>query len=149
MEIQGYENYLIYEDGRVCNKFKKFLKPQINHNYLRVAVCKNNKKKWFRIHRLIALHYIPNPDNKAEVDHINDNPSDNRIENLQWLTQKENLDKMIRISNTGEKYITKSKGYYNIQKWNCFHETLNCSKYTLEDAIMLRDSLLSMEDDVV
>ena len=149
MEIQGYPNYLIYEDGRVYSKYKKdFMKPSVNRGYCRVNLY-NTKRVTFQVHRLVALHYIPNPENKPEVDHINDNPSDNRKENLQWLTQQENLDKIIRISNTGEKYIYIHKKCYNIFKNNCFRESLPCSKYTLEDAIMLRDSLLSMEDYII
>jgi hypothetical protein len=151
MEIEGYPNYLIYEDGRVYSKKRnKFLKPSKDKKgYISCHLYINSNGKWFFIHRLIALHYIPNPENKAEVDHINDNPSDNRKENLQWLTKKENLDKRKTISNTGEKYIYIVNNLYNIFKRNWFRESLPCSKYNLEDAIMLRDALLSMEDDVV
>ena len=144
MEITGFTNYLIYDDGRVWSKNrKKFLKPQsLKEGYLRVGLNKNNKKKMFLIHRLVALHYIPNPQNKPEVDHINNITNDNRVENLQWLTGQENIDKRNLISNTGEKYIyycRKHNGYNiripNINKW------LN-KNYTLQDAINLRDALL-------
>ena len=111
MEIEGYENYLIYDDGRVYSKKRKlFMKHDINEKgYHRIQLYNNSKCKKFYIHRLIAIHYIPNPDNKPEVDHINDNPNDNRKENLQWLTAEENLDKRNLPSNTGEKYIHKRK----------------------------------------
>ncbi len=152
MEIQGYEDYLIYEDGRVYSKRKKiFMKHSINNKgYLRICMCINYKRKWFYIHRLIAIHYIPNPDNKPEVDHIDINPLNNSISNLRWATRREqNLNKK-PFSNTGEKYISKSKSNkYKIAKRNCFCESLNCSKYTLEDAINLRDALLSIEDNIV
>jgi len=66
MEINDYPNYLIYEDGRVWSKKRKiFMKTQNNNNdYIFVRLCKNNKGKNFYIHRLIAIHYIPNPNNK-------------------------------------------------------------------------------------
>ena len=148
-DINNYPNYLIYTDGRIYSKYSnRFIKPYPNkRGYLGVGLCKNGKRKMFRLNRLVALQFIPNPENKSDVDHINDIKTDNRVENLQWLTQQENLDKRITVTNTGYKYITKRKdNRYSIEKHNCFREYLSCSNYTLEDAVMLRDSLLSMED---
>ena len=54
--------------------------------YLRVTI--NGRK--YRVHRLIAQAFAPNPSNKPEVDHINRNPSDNRVENLRWATPSQN-----------------------------------------------------------
>tara|TARA_R110002153_G_scaffold157939_3_gene309989 strand:+ start:1463 stop:1912 length:450 start_codon:yes stop_codon:yes gene_type:complete len=91
MEIVGYENYLIYEDGRVQNKkTKRYLKSWISDGYYHVELRKDGKRKSYRVHRLIALYYIPNPENKKEVDHINRDRADNRIENLRWATKSEN-----------------------------------------------------------
>jgi len=151
MEIEGYPNYLIYDDGRVYSKKRKiFMKPSLIKGYLSIRLFIDSKRKGFLIHRLVALHYIPNPHNKPEVDHIDINPLNNSISNLRWATRQEQIDNRNVVTNTGEKYISKHKlNYYQIIKTNCFHETLNCSHYTLEDAIMLRDSLLSMENDVV
>ena len=71
MEIQGYPNYLIYEDGKVCSKkSNRVLKPYINHGYLQITLSNNGKQKKMSIHRLVAIHYIPNPENKPCVDHI-------------------------------------------------------------------------------
>ena len=63
MEIQGYPNYLIYPDGRVYNiKRKIFMKHANNgNNYLFIYLSNKGKKKHFYIHRLVAIHYIPNP----------------------------------------------------------------------------------------
>ena len=61
--------------------------------YIFVRLNNNSEKKNFYIHRLIALHYIANPENKTDVDHINNNRFDNTLTNLQWLTHQENLDK--------------------------------------------------------
>ena len=84
MEIQGYSNYLIYEDGRVQNKkTKRFLKAAPDKDgYFICGLCKDNKPKTKKIHRLVALHYLPNPENKPEVDHRNRDKQDNRVENL-------------------------------------------------------------------
>ena len=93
MEIQGYNNYLLYPDGRVWSKYRKgrFLKQHIQYKgYVFVVLYNNNNKgKRLFIHRLIAIHYIPNPENKPQVDHIN-RRNDNRIENLRWATPSEN-----------------------------------------------------------
>jgi hypothetical protein len=92
MEVRGYPNYLIYPDGRVYNKkYKRFLKPSDNgQGYLKVDLCKDGERKTHSIHRLVAEQYIPNPDNKPEVDHIYRDRKDNRVENLQWVTSSEN-----------------------------------------------------------
>jgi len=152
MEINGYPNYLIYEDGRVYNKkFKRFLTAYINNSgYYRIGLFNNGKSKMFYIHRLIALHYIPNPNNYPEVDHIDRNRQNNNISNLRWASKSMQNENRNVISNTNEKYIylKKIKGkslYYYIEKKKCFRKTLSCNKFTLDDAINLRDSLLSID----
>ena len=110
MEIEGYPKYLIYDDGRVYSKKGKgrFLIPQMTiHGYYQVCLCGNSKVKLFKVHRLVALHYIPNPESKPEVDHIDRNPLNNHVSNLRWVTHQENQDnKGMRNDNTsGHKYI--------------------------------------------
>ena len=109
--IKDYENYLIFEDGVVMNtKFGREMKPSINKfGYYIIGLRKDNKRKHFSIHRLIALAYIPNPDNKPCVDHINRNKEDNRIENLRWVTYTENQRNRSCSSNTGLQFISKQK----------------------------------------
>ena len=92
MEIEGYENYLIYPDGKVYSKVsKRYLLAQLNKSgYLHIGLYKDNKRKEHKIHRLVGLHYITNPDNKPFLDHINRDKLDNRVENLRWVTRSEN-----------------------------------------------------------
>jgi hypothetical protein len=90
MEIQGFNDYLIYPDGKVFSKKRnKYLKPfDKGRGYKYVKLPDN---KCHSIHRLVAIHYIPNPDNKPEVDHKNRTKDDNRVENLRWVTREENM----------------------------------------------------------
>ena len=74
MEIQGYPDYLIYEDGKVekINGHKKgIMKSHPDKDgYLQIGLTNENGRRRFLISRLIAIHYIPNPNNYKEVDHI-------------------------------------------------------------------------------
>ena len=122
MEINGYENYLIYEDGRVYNKkYNRFLKPGTNRGgYKQVILSKEAKPKAHDIHRLVAKHYIPNLENKKCVDHINRITSDNRVENLRWVTYSENGQNRSfnKDNKSGHKYICyhKKRNYWQFQK---------------------------------
>ena len=109
MDIIGFENYLIYNDGRVFGKKRnRFLKPEIKRTgYKQVVLSKQGKVKSHNIHRLIALHYIPNPQNKPCVDHINRIKTDNRLENLRWVTVSEN-------GQNRTKQINNKSGHQNI-----------------------------------
>jgi len=143
MEIQNYPNYLIYNDGRVFSKKnKRFLNPyKTKLGYLHIDLFNEEGRKVLKVHRLVAMHYIPNPENKPQVDHINRIRDDNRVENLRFVSNLENCN------NTGEFSHNKS-GYKNIffknekinkQKW-IFSKKYNRKKtwkrfYTLSDAL--------------
>lgn len=107
-DIKDYPNYMVSNLGNVKNiKTGKILKNRKNTKaYLYVGLCKNGKVKQYLVHRLVAEHFIPNPDNLPQIDHINTNKIDNRVENLRWVTAKENnnnpltLNKM-KIAKTG------------------------------------------------
>ena len=148
MEINGYPNYLIYEDGRIWSKnIKKFMTAKLKRNgYFQLGIRNNNKRKFFTIHRLVALHYIDNPNNYETVDHIDRNITNNHVSNLRWASRSMQQFNRKSFSNTGEKHISKQFNrkleYYSIAKANCFRTTLRCDEYTLQDAINLRDALL-------
>lgn len=150
MEIKDYPKYLIYNDGRVYSKYyNKFLKPHSNEKgYLDYKLSGICKRKQFRVNRLVALHYIPNPDNKPEVDHIDQNIKNNNVNNLRWVTREEQMDNRSVTTNTGHKYIRiiyrNNIKHYIIEKKKCFKKSMTSNKYTLQDAINLRDTLLNI-----
>lgn len=89
--IDGYDNYYIKEDGSIWNSKKNLiLKPRVNKGYMQIILCKKSKHSTFKIHRLIAIAFIPNPDNKREINHIDGNKLNNNIDNLEWCTRSEN-----------------------------------------------------------
>ena len=95
-DIKGYEGlYGITTEGDVYSyKRKRFLKPIADEKgYLIVNLCKDGKMKKYKIHRLVAEAYIPNPDNLPQVDHINEDKTNNCVNNLQWITNRDNSRK--------------------------------------------------------
>lgn len=103
-DIKDYEEmYQISDLGRVKSLARiikhqnrhyrkdKILKTSIdNHGYLQVNLCKNGKVKRFHVHRLVAQAFIPNPENKPQVNHIDGDRSNPRKTNLEWVTDREN-----------------------------------------------------------
>lgn len=121
-DIKGYEGYyqvsnfgrvkslarvVIGKNNRKYDIKEKIVKSRIHQNgYLFVHLCKNGKKKHLSIHRLLAQAFIPNLENKPEVNHKDGNKENNRVENLEWATSKENVHHAFR---TGLKIMTKGE----------------------------------------
>ena len=89
-DIEGYEGlYQVSNLGRV-KRNGRILKPYFGTDkYYYVSLSKDSKVTKFKIHRLVAHAFIPNPENKPTVDHINRNRIDNRVDNLRWATYTE------------------------------------------------------------
>ncbi len=96
MDIPGYEGlYQASTYGRVRSLVGKhggrILKPaESGRRYPKYTLSKNGKHTNFQTHRLIATTFLPNPQNKPAVDHISGNAFDNSVQNLRWVTGKEN-----------------------------------------------------------
>ena len=104
-DIEGYEGlYQVSTCGNVKSLPKvrrngtgtyiqkeRLLKPSnTSTGYKKVELYKDGKRKSFKVHRLVAIAFIPNPDNKPEVNHIDGNKINNNIDNLEWVTSSEN-----------------------------------------------------------
>lgn len=111
-DIEGYEGfYQISNLGRVkglpivtrfgerIKKHKeRFLQPVVSkRGYYVVGLSKNGKSKTYTLHRLLAKAFIPNPENKRAIDHIDTNRLNNSIENLRWCTDKENCNNILTL----------------------------------------------------
>ena len=93
-DIDDFEGlYQVSNLGRVRNlNSGKILKFFTQNNYCRVSLSKNNRTYKFLIHRLVAQAFIPNIDNLPVVNHKDENPLNNSVENLEWCTQKYNVN---------------------------------------------------------
>lgn len=88
-DIKGYEGiYIISDSGRIATIRNP---SKSSEGYPHIHLTKNGKAKLISVHRLIALHFIPNPLKKRCVNHKNGVKDDNRIENLEWCTHAENM----------------------------------------------------------
>ena len=99
-DIAGYEGlYAVMSCGKVWSyKNKMFLKPVTTHDgYLRVSLYKDGKMKHYKIHRLVAMAYLPNPENLPQVDHIDNDKTHNYLNNLQWINHRDNCRKSKNI----------------------------------------------------
>ena len=137
LKVKGYEErYEISDMGRIRRLSDGgLMRPAINQNgYQHVVLSKNGKTKDFRVHRLVATHFIENKAGKRDVNHNNGIKTDNRAANLEWLTHSENeLHKIytlgtpskllgacrpVKCLNTGVVYrsISEAKRELNLQK---------------------------------
>ena len=118
VDIEGYEGlYKINRNGDVWTcRNGRVLKPALARGYKMIGLHKDGKQKHYKIHRLIMLHFVPNPDNLRCVDHINRNRQDNRIENLRWSSHRDNMINM--------EYVEKRRGYIQTKPYTLKNGTI-------------------------
>jgi len=143
--IQGYEGlYQVSNLGRIksldratlyknafLHKYKGIILKSILHSNKRMSVnlCKNGKIKQSQVSRLVATNFIPNPLNKPCVNHIDNNPSNNNVNNLEWTTAKENVAHTVK------------------QKRHAYGERNGSAKLKEKDIINIRKEYKPMHKD--
>tara|TARA_R110000772_G_scaffold177276_1_gene288882 strand:+ start:222 stop:701 length:480 start_codon:yes stop_codon:yes gene_type:complete len=122
VRINDFPDYVIHPCGTILRIWKtktRELKPWSDGHYLTLTLCRTGFRQNATIHRLIATHFIPNPNNLPCVDHINRNKTDNRITNLRWASYStNNRNKTLNTITKGGIYYKKNKKTgYNIWIW--------------------------------
>lgn len=130
-DIDGYEGtYQISNKGNVkslkCGK-ERILRPGINSwGYMVVCLYHDNMKKTVKLHRLVAQAFIPNPENKPQINHKDENKLNNCVNNLEWTTAKENINYGTHNERVGDSLskpiLQYSKSGYFIREWQGAHE---------------------------
>ena len=141
--IVDYPEYEVSNVGSVRSvKFNrvKVLRPSLGTGYCSVIFYVNRVRTIHTVHRLVASAFIPNPDGKNEVDHINRIKTDNRVENLRWATRSENaINVPTRIEH---RHIRQRFGSYRVDITRNNKHIFNKTYPTLAEAITSRDAFL-------
>ena len=138
--IKGYEHYWVSNGGRVMNsRTGIFLKPSLNHGYHQVVLSSVGDRITRKVHRLVGLTWIPNPDNKKTINHIDGRKTNNHVDNLEWMTLQENLkharetglhiyqyrDKLLADKEKIEEMLIKGWSYRKIANvYDCSSDTI-------------------------
>lgn len=160
-DLEGYEGYyqasswgnirsvdrvVISTDGKRRSLKGKILKPQINKGYYLINLNKNGKKKKALVSRLVAKTFVDNPMQKEEVNHIDEDKLNNSVDNLEWVTSKENANwgtRNKRISQyVKENPVTFSNGQLgkSIYKLDSVTEEVICKYDSVKEALEILGS---------
>ena len=140
-KIEGYEDvlprYWINKEGQITNKETgKTIKWLISrHGYYYCHLWANNGNRYIRMHRLLALAFIPNPNNYPLVRHLNDIKTDNRLENLAWGTMSENIKDSIKNGKYNQEASEKARNIgRKISSTKCSKKVLCIETNTIFDS---------------
>ena len=156
------EDYLVYSNGMIySSKRERFLNAHHNgkkSKYLWVSFynAKTKKYKKHYLHRLVAEHFLPNPNNLRDVHHQDSNPRNNDVSNLQWLSHQDNCklttfkknNPFKQIEKNDMAYIGKEQNYWVFCYRGMYHDIPKIKKYlkSVEEAKEFRDNYLLVND---
>lgn len=124
------------------------------NGYKIVSLHNGSKRKNHYVHRLVAEAFIPNPEERSEINHLDYNKGNNAVENLEWATRTENVHwsrermmhptKSAKLTNLGMRYISMRKGKYRVSIRNerLGYQFDKCFE-TLEEAIAAKEAFIS------
>ena len=125
--VKSLERTFIDKSGRKRTVKERILKPGMDKGgYLRIDLCASGKSRMFSVHRLVCQAFHDNPENKLDVNHINENKTDNRACNLEWSTRRENINHGTHNERSG-KTRSKPVGQYTldgelVKVWQSTHK---------------------------
>lgn len=124
-DVVGYEGlYKVSNFGNVYSvRSDKQLKQGNNRGYLFVVLCTDGKQKLFKVHRLVAISFLTNTDNKPQVNHIDEDKTNNRLDNLEWVTAKENTNYGSRNKRAAKSNSKKIKVIYQDNTYEYWDST--------------------------
>lgn len=155
-KIPEFPKYEISTRGsiRTVDKHRPVRPRKDESGYMKVDLKNKNGRSTQYVHRLVASVYVPNPDNKKEINHKDGNEANNSVGNLEWMDKIDNIIKARKINKLGEKHIILEsnrgqgrKDRYRVQITRdgkkVVDKSFSAEKYTLEDVKKERDRLHS------
>ena len=134
VDVKDYEgHYMVDARGNVFSlKRNRVMTPcKSNNGYLQVHLTKDGKMKSFKIHRLVAEAFIPNPYNLPQVNHKDEDKYNNHVDNLEWCTQSYNLN-----YNDGQKRRAKNRNYEDISRKRSNSQSKEVTQYDFDGSII-------------
>lgn len=166
-DVEGYEEYYEVSNfgevkskdrwrdngrGGYLQKSKVMTKSPTSTGYFKIGFVKNKIRKEFKIHRLVAIAFIPNPKNKPFINHIDGNPLNNHVSNLEWCTPSENVQHSYEtglretnfhkyLDNIIKEYVEEKVSIWDLaRKYKCSHFSI--TKYFRKNGIEIKSSAL-------
>lgn len=139
--VEGYEGVEVSNQGKV-RKISYYSLQKDPKGYSRINLCKGGKISGHLVHRLIGDAFLEKKSNKTEIDHINRNRADNRVENLRWVDRAENCQNSSKFSREHHYIAPQPCGSYHVRIVRYKKILISKSFATLEEAIQARDYVL-------
>jgi hypothetical protein len=144
-KIEGFESYEVSDLGRVRRRGKVLKGNADKDGYLRVGLCKDGTLKQMSIHRLVGCAFIPNPEGKPTINHIDEDKANNHLTNLEWATHSEqHIHSPVPIGKSGHRHIYQRKsGSWEVDVSRECVRVFQKTFPTLQEAITARDAFLN------